>query len=90
MASFYELSKMTDFQIMDMLKKTDETTISIALLGAPEEIRKHVAEVLPEAAGIRVNELMKKLNTMSERELIIETNRALLSALLGSSKPKMF
>jgi len=90
MANFYELAKLTDFQIMEMTKKTDETTLAIALLDAPEDIRRRIAGALSEPAAKRVNELMKKLNGMSERELIIETNRAAISAVLGSSKPKMF
>ena len=89
MANFYEISKLSDFQIMDMIKHADETTLAIALLDAPEEIRRRLSSALSDPAANRVNELMKKLNAMSERELIIETNRAALSAVLGSSKPKM-
>ena len=86
MANFSEIPGLSDFQLMDMFRKSDETTIAIALLGAPEEIRKRIVTVLPENAARRINKRMKELNKMSERELIIESQRAILSAILNAPR----
>jgi len=89
MAVFSEIPNLTDFQIMDCMKKVDDTTVAIALLGAPDEVITRIRQVLPDAIASRISEKMRELSKMSAQELIIESNRAIISAVLSQSRPGM-
>ena len=86
MPVFDDIPNLSDFQLMDMMRKTDETTLAIALLGASEEIRKRIAGILTESQANRVNERMKQNTQLSDRDLIILSQQALISAILNAPR----
>ena len=86
MPTFDDVPSLSDFQLMDMIRKTDEATLAIALLGASEEIRKRIAAILTESQAHQINERMKQISHMSDRDLIILSQQALLSAVLNAPR----
>ncbi|WP_234118758.1 AbrB/MazE/SpoVT family DNA-binding domain-containing protein [Clostridium hydrogenum] len=79
--TFKNISQMDDMDIQKMLKKIDETTLAISLVGADKETKQRVFKNLSEKALNVISNLIDKYDNMDAKELIIEMHRSRISSI---------
>ena len=81
--SFEDIKTMSDKDIQKLLKRTDASTLSIALIGADSDTKSRVFANLSEKVHMLIYEEINRLEKLDAKALIVEMQRAKINHTLS-------